>query len=136
MGDLNSVILIGNMTRDAELKYTSSGTAVARLGIATNTRFKRGDQWEDQAHFFDAVLWGRTAEAVSQYLTKGKQVAIVGELRQNRWEDRETGQRRSKVEINVRRLQLLGGRDDGGGSATGPARQESPTNDFEDDIPF
>ena len=148
MGSINHVVLVGNLTRDAELRYTNSGSAVANISLAINTRRRRDDQWVDEAHFFDAVVWGKVAEAVSPYLTKGKQIGIEGELRQNRWE--QDGQRRSKVEIFVRNLQLLGGRGDamgqgpdpsGGAPPSGPAGDRmgpdpGPSRDFEDDIPF
>lgn len=122
MQDLNHVVLIGRLTRDAEIKYTGSGTPVTRIGLAVNRRRKSGDGWIDEASFFDVVLWGRMGESLSQYLTKGKQVAIDGELRQNRWE--QNGQKRSKVEVVANNLQLLGGPGgQGGGGARGGAPQ-------------
>ena len=153
--DINHVVLVGRLTRDAELRYTNSGSAMAAISLAINTRRRRDDQWVDEAHFFDAVVWGKTAESLSPYLTKGKQIGLEGELRQNRWE--QDGQRRSKVEIFTRNIQLLGSRGgDGMGSGpspsgppasgppadrtgpeSGPAGAESgPAGDFEDDIPF
>src|SRR5512138_2486102 len=104
MTDLNIVLIIGRLTRDAELKYTQGGTAVSKFGVACNKRRKDGDQWKDEASFFDVVLWGKSAEGLNQYLTKGKQVAIEGELNQNRWT--QDGQNRSKVEIVARAVQL------------------------------
>lgn len=142
MADVNHVILIGRCTRDAELKYTSGGMAVCKFAIAVNRRKKNGDQWVDEASFFDVVTWGKMGEALSQYLVKGKQVAVEGELHQNRWE--QDGQSRSKVEINADNIQLLGG-----GTESAPSRQTrqgvsgAPQNqgypeqqDFPDDIPF
>ncbi len=114
MADVNRVILIGRLTRDAELKYTSGGMAVCKFSLAVNRRRKNGDQWVEEANFFDIVLWGRTGEAINQYLIKGKQVAVEGELHQNRWE--QDGQSRSKVEIMAANVQLLGG----GSGASGP----------------
>ncbi|MDR1030150.1 MAG: single-stranded DNA-binding protein [Treponema sp.] len=116
MVDLNHVVLIGRLTRDAELKYTTSGQAVSKFSIAVNRRRKNGDQWVDEANFFDIVVWGRQGEALNQYLIKGKLVGVDGELRQDRWE--QDGQNRSKVEIVANNLQLLGG--SGPGSAPGP----------------
>lgn len=107
MLDINHVVLIGRLTRDAELKYTSGGTAVCKFGLAVNRRRKQGDQWVDEASFFDIVLWGKAGEALIQYLIKGKQVAVDGELRQERWE--HEGQNRSKVEVVANNVQLLGG---------------------------
>jgi single-strand DNA-binding protein len=155
--DINKVFLVGRLTRDAELKYTNTGTAVSKFSLAVNRNKRSGDQWSEEANFFDLTLWGKQAEAVNQYLTKGKQVAIEGELRQNRWE--QDGQKRSKVEINVNHLQLLGGggasnnsgNSGGGGSSyqkssvpgnsktTGQSfqhRNDAPPQEFEDDIPF
>lgn len=106
MADINHVVLVGRLTRDAELKYIPSGQALSKFSIALNRKRKNGDQWVDEANFFDIVLWGRQAEAINQYLVKGKQVAIDGELRQERWE--QEGQSRSKVEIVASNVMLLG----------------------------
>jgi single-strand DNA-binding protein len=107
VADVNHVILIGRLTRDAELKYTSGGQAVCKFAIAVNKRRKQGEQWVDEANFFDIVLWGRSGETLNQYLVKGKQIAVEGELHQNRWE--QDGQSRSKIEIMANNVQLLGG---------------------------
>ncbi|MDR2051786.1 MAG: single-stranded DNA-binding protein [Treponema sp.] len=150
MADINHVVLVGRLTRDAELKYTAGGQAVCKFSIAVNRRKKSGDQWVDEANFFDIVLWGRQGESLNQYLLKGKQVGIEGELRQDRWE--QDGQNRSKVEIVANNLQLLGGNSPGGGGAyqerrpaedrpprtEGPAGggDSGPSDGFADDIPF
>ncbi len=107
MADINHVVLVGRLTRDAELRYTPSGTAVCNFAVAVNRRRKNGDEWSEEVSFFDIVLWGRQGESLNQYLIKGKQVAIDGELRQNRWE--QDGQTRSRIEIVANNLQLLGG---------------------------
>lgn len=147
MADINHVVLVGRLTRNAELKYTASGAAVSKFSIAINQRRKKDDQWVDESHFFDIVLWGKTAESLNQYLVKGKQVGIEGQLRQDRWE--QEGQSRSRVEIFATNVMLLGG--GGGGGAprqAGPATEQKsgggefpegvpPTGqNFEDDIPF
>lgn len=153
--DINQVILVGRLTRDAELRYSSGGMAVCKFSIAVNRRKRSGEQWVDEANFFDIAYFGKAAEAVNQYLQKGKQVAVQGELRQNRWE--QDGQSRSKVEIAANNVQLLGGGGSGGGGnyqQRGPAQQQqgggnfgsfnappqqgspAPSVDFEDDIPF
>lgn len=141
--DINHVVLIGRLTKDAELRYTSSGMAVANISLAINQRRKRDNQWVDEAHFFDAVVWGKQAEAISQYLVKGKQIALEGQLRQNRWE--QDGQKRSRVEISANNVQLLGSRSGGTGEGGGPspAPDAEHSSDsvpsaegFEDDIPF
>jgi single-strand DNA-binding protein len=153
MSDVNHVILIGRLTRDAELKYTQGGMPICRFAIAVNRKKKAGDGWVEEASFFDVVLWGKAGEALAQYLVKGKQIAISGELHQNRWE--QDGQARSKVEIQAENVQLLGGGNDrdgvrGGppspapargrsdasqGQGTAPAGRQAP-DDFNDDIPF
>ncbi|GHV27717.1 single-stranded DNA-binding protein [Spirochaetia bacterium] len=115
--DINHVVLVGRLTRDAELKYTANGQAVCKFSIAVNRNKKSGDQWVDEASFFDITLWGRQGEAINQYLVKGKQVGVDGELRQDRWE--QDGQKRSKVEIVANNLQLLGGGPGGGGGGQG-----------------
>ena len=112
MADINHVVLVGRLTRDAELKYTASGQAVCKFSVAINRRRKNGDQWEDEANYFDIVLWGRQGEALNQYLLKGKSVGVEGELRQDRWQ--QDGQNRSKVEIVANNIQLLGGSGSGG----------------------
>jgi len=141
MADINQVVLIGRLTRDVELKYTNSGFAIANLSLAVNRRVKKDDTWQEEGHFFNCVLIGKRAEALAQYLVKGKQIGIQGELRQNRWE--QDGQSRSRVEIFVNDIQLLGGRssDQGVRNAGGQPQQysapEIPTaDDFNDDIPF
>jgi single-strand DNA-binding protein len=152
--DINHVVLVGRLTRDAELKSIASGQAVCKFSIAVNRSKKNGDQWEDEANFFDVVLWGRRGEALHQYLNKGKLVAVDGELRQDRWQ--QDGQNRSKVEIVANNIQLLGGGSGGGGSSGGGGTsggggnnshaqqqgqnwqsQSAPAEDgFADDIPF
>jgi len=143
MADINHVVLVGRLTRDSELKYTASGQAVCKFAIAVNRRRKNGDQWEDEANFFDVVLWGRQGESLSQYLLKGKSVGVEGELRQDRWQ--QDGQSRSKVEIVANNIQLMGGGQ--GQSSQGSGGQGSFPNNrgegvvaqddgFTDDIPF
>jgi single-strand DNA-binding protein len=106
MTDINHVTLVGRLTRDAELK--ENGFAVSNFSIAVNCKRKRGDDWVDEANFFDIVLFGRQAESLHQYLVKGKQIAIDGELKQDRWQTQD-GQNRSKVVVIANSIQLLGG---------------------------
>lgn len=153
MADLNVVALTGRLTRDSELKYTNSGLAICAFSVAVNRRRKQGDEWIDEANFFDITLFGRRGEAVQRYLTKGTQVAVQGELKQDRWE--QDGNRRSKVQIIANDLQLLGGggRGDGGPSGGGPSggggaqsgsqprssgggNQYDDDSDYIDDVPF
>jgi single-strand DNA-binding protein len=124
MVDINHVVLIGRLTRDAELKSIASGQSVCKFSIAVNRRRKNGDQWEDEANFFDIVVWGRQGETLHQYLVKGKMIAVDGELRQDRWQ--QDGQNRSKIEIVANNLQLLGGNPgSGGGNNSGYNNQGS-----------
>jgi len=112
MADINHVVLVGRLTRDAELKYTTNGQAVCKFCVAINRRRKNGDQWEDEANYFDVVLWGRQGEALNQYLLKGKSVGVDGELRQDKWQ--QDGQNRTKVEIVANNIMLLGAGSGGG----------------------
>ena len=107
-GDLNVVVLVGRLTRNAELKYSQNGmSSMLRFSIAVNSRRRGADgNWSDEPNFFDCVYFSKTAEAMSQYLEKGRQVAIQGELRQSRWEGQD-GQARNRVEIFVNNLTLL-----------------------------
>jgi single-strand DNA-binding protein len=151
MASFNRVILVGNLTRDPELRYIPSGTAVSDIGLAVNDRVKRGDQWVDEATFVDITLWGRTAEIANEYLTKGSPVLIEGRLKLDRWE--KEGQKHSKLKVVGERLQMLGSREGaprGGGrsSGGGGADQSQPQYDDSeqympaggpppnDDIPF
>ena len=109
MNDLNRVNIIGRLTRDAELKTTGGNCSIINFSVAVNRRRKSGDQWEDEANFFDVTVFGKSAEFLYQYLLKGKQVAIDGELRQERWIDGTSGHSRSKVSIIAYNVQLLGG---------------------------
>jgi single-strand DNA-binding protein len=110
--DINKVVLVGRLTRDAEQSYTQSGFALLKFSIAVNRNRKQGDQWVEEASFFDVTVFGRQGEAIANYMTKGKQVAVEGQLRQDRWEAQD-GSKRSKVTIDANNIQLLGGRDGG-----------------------
>ncbi|MGB3465652.1 MAG: single-stranded DNA-binding protein [Cyclobacteriaceae bacterium] len=103
--DINSIAIVGRLTKDAELKYTNSGSPVTKLTIAVNRSKKEGDTWTEEASFFDVSLWGRRGESLNQYLLKGIRIAVAGELRQDRWE--QDGQPRSRVFIHASNIQLL-----------------------------
>ena len=134
MADLNVVALTGRLTRDAELKYTNSGLAICAFSVAVNRRRKQGDEWIEEASFFDVTLFGRRGEAVQRYLTKGTQVAVQGELKQDRWE--QDGNRRSKVQIIANDVQMLGGgRSDGGGSSGGSQSAGAPSGNRQGSAP-
>lgn len=132
MTDVNQVVIVGRLTRDAELKYTANGFAIGNFSIAVNRRRKNGEQWVEEASFFEINLYGKSAESLNQYLVKGKQVAIQGELRQDRWE--QDGQPRSKVVIVANNVQLLGGNSGGSGMQTqagGGYSQNRPNQSYQ-----
>ena len=136
MAGMSKVVLFGRLTRDPELRYTTGGTAVATLSMAVNRRIKRGDNWEDEVSYFDVVTFGRRAETCSEYLKKGREVLVDGDLVQRRWETSD-GQKRSKVEINANNVHFVGGRGDEGGSANvGSTENAGPPPIDDDDIPF
>ena len=134
MADVNHVIIIGRLTRDIVLKYTNGGMAIGSFSIAVNRRTKKGEQWVEEASFFDVSLFGKSAEGLAQYLTKGKQVAVEGELRQDRWQ--QDGQPRSKVFIAASNVQLLGGEKKAGGQQSEYKAQEYSADNFVSEIPF
>lgn len=130
MASYNRVILLGNLVRDIELRYTNSRMAVCQNAIAVNDRRKNASgEWIDETSFVDVTFFGRTAEVVSEYLSKGSPIFVEGRLKQDTWE--KDGQKRSKLYVIVDRMQLLGGRNDGKNgesrpkAATGNARFES-----------
>lgn len=143
-GDINSVVVVGRCTRDSELRYSASGTAICNFSIAVNRLVKKGDQWSDEASFFDLTLFDKTAENLNKYLVKGTQVAVQGELRQERWS--KDGQNYSKVAVHVANVQLFGGGKSGTDTNVGskPQREATtkPESDFDpsayedDPIPF
>jgi single-strand DNA-binding protein len=159
MANLNKVMLIGNLTRDPELRHTPKGTAVSELGLAIK-RVWNNDQGQKQEDvtFVDVTLWGRQAEVAQQYLTKGSPAYIEGRLQMDSWDDKETGKKRTKMRVVGEVLQLLGSRSggapaSGGGgnysapqSSSAPAQHSgppqgasaAPIDDFQEDdeIPF
>jgi single-strand DNA-binding protein len=140
--NINSVVLVGNLTRDPELRHTPSGTAVTTLRLAVNDRVKRGEDWQDAAYYFDVTVWGRTAENCAQYLAKGRPVGVQGKLTWREW-DAQDGTKRQSVEVVADNVQFLGGRADGDGGgqfvpqgAAAPATADFPSSAADDDIPF
>ena len=118
MGSVNKVILVGNLGRDAELRYTPGGAAVARLNMATTEVWNdKSGQRQEKTEWHRVVLWGKTAESLSEYLTKGKQIYIEGRLQTRQWDDKD-GNKRYTTEIRSDRVVLLGG---GGGGRGGPS---------------
>lgn len=115
--NFNKVILMGNLTRDPEMRVLPSNMPVASFGLAVNDRFKnkQTDQWEERPNFIDCEAFGRTAENIGKFFSKGKPIFIEGKLRFDQWEDRQSGQKRSKLKVVVDTFQFVGGRDGGGG---------------------
>lgn len=112
MASFNRVILVGNITRDIDLRHTQSGLAVTELGLAVNDRRKnQSGEWIDETTFVDVTLWGRQAEVAGQYLSKGAPVLVEGRLKLDSWE--QEGQKRSKLRVVGERMQMLGGRSPG-----------------------
>ena len=157
MASFNKVILIGNLTRDPEVKYTPKGTAITDIGLAVNRTYSSDSgEKKEEVTFIDITLWGRTAEIVGQYCKKGRPLMVEGRLQLDSWDDKQTGQKRSKLKVVGENIQLLGGREGGGGGggmeegesrpmggpparrpAAPPPRPTDPDLDqTEDDIPF
>ena len=147
MASFNRVVLVGNLTKDIELRHTKNNTAVTDISIAVNERVKKNEQWVDEAHFFDITLWGRLAEIAAEYLSKGSSVLIEGRLKHDRWE--QDGQKRSKVGIVGEKMQMLGSKGGGGGSGSSYSSQSSsgadsssyqqpsqPSAPPQDEVPF
>jgi single-strand DNA-binding protein len=151
MASFNKVILIGNLTRDPQVKYTTGGTAVAEIGLAVNRSWfdKQSNSRREETTFIDVTLWGRTAEIAGEYLAKGRQVLIEGRLQTDSWDDKDTGQKRYKLKVVAENMTMLGSRGDGGASSRGrgsaspaePVGEDAAPADFgdvggPDDVPF
>lgn len=128
MGSFNQVVLVGNMTRDPELRYTGGGTAVCEFSLAVNERVKKGDQWVDEVNYFDVVYFGKRAETVNQYLGKGSQLLVSGRLKHERWE--KDGKKNSRVKVVGNELTMLGGNRKSGG------QRASDNYAPEEEVPF
>ena len=152
---VNKVILVGNLGKDPEVKYTPSGTAVARFSLATSEKFKdKSGQLQERTEWHNIVAWQRLAEIAGEYLKKGASVFIEGKLQTSSWDDKETGQKRYKTEIIANEMVMLGGRGEGGSSSGGGGMRKSvaagggshdemdqrapeePTGVTDEDIPF
>lgn len=123
MASLNKVFLMGNLTRDVQVRYTPGGTAVGEMGLAVNRSWfdKQANERKEEVTFVDVTLWGRTAEIAGEYLSKGKPVFIEGRLQLDSWDDKQTGQKRSKLRIVGEDMQFLGS---GGGKQSGKSHDE------------
>jgi single-strand DNA-binding protein len=161
MASFNRVILLGNLTRDPQVRYTPGGTAVSEIGLAVNRTWfdQKTNSRREEVTFVDVTLWGRQAEVAGEYLSKGRQVLIEGRLQLDTWEDKESGQKRSKLRVVCENMTMVGGRGEGskgeGGSGEGPRRSngggrpatenQAPPDEFqdtpqeappEDEVPF
>ena len=149
MASFNKVILLGNLTRDPEVRYTPKGSAVADLGVAVNRQYtlENGEKREEVT-FVDVTFWGRTAEVAGEYLKKGRPVFIEGRLQLDTWDDKQSGQKRSRLKVVGETMQMLGSRggasdtaDEGDRPArsakpTAPPKPPGPSEPDDDEIPF
>ncbi|MAB75047.1 MAG: single-stranded DNA-binding protein [Verrucomicrobiales bacterium] len=162
MPNLNKVQLMGNITRDPEVRYTPKGTAVTDIGLAINRNYSTDDgDRREETTFVDITFWGRQAEVIGEYMKKGRPLYVEGRLQLDQWEDKNTGQQRSRLKVIGDNFQFLGGRDEGGQRGGGQGQQSSqqgapqqqsqqsqqqaptqqnydpiPPSDDDDDIPF
>ncbi len=152
MANFNKVILAGNLTRDPELRYTSKGTAIAKIGLAINRTWKNeAGETKEEVTFVDVDAFGRTAEVIGQYLKKGRPILVEGRLKLDQWDDKQSGQKRSRLGVVMESFQFMdSGRGDGGSgggaprpspSAPSAPKSEPPDSDVppppeEDDVPF
>ncbi len=152
MASFNKVILLGNLTRDPEVRYTPKGSAVCDLGLAVNRAYTLDNgEKREEVTFVDVVLWARLAEIAGEYLKKGRPVFIEGRLQLDTWDDKQSGQKRSKLRVIGETMQLLGSRPSGGGEGGGgggdedrgsrgrpaaPPKSAAPAEPDDDEIPF
>jgi single-strand DNA-binding protein len=141
MASVNIIIILGSLGKDPEIRYTTTGTAVASFSVATSDKFKnRSGEWEEKTEWHNVTLWGRQAEIAGEYLAKGKQVHIVGRLQTRKWQDKD-GKDRYTTEIVGDKMQFIGSgsKGDGNRQQQKPSSEESAFGDFDpgtDDIPF
>lgn len=146
MANFNRVILLGNLTRDPELRVTPKGTSVCQFGLAVNRVYRVGEDTQEETTFVDLEAWGKQAEIISKYVSKGNPLFIEGRLKFDSWESKE-GEKRSKLKVIVENMQLMGSRSEsGGGQGSGnyaPSKRSSdqpskpaPSDDIEEDVPF
>jgi single-strand DNA-binding protein len=140
MASYNKVILIGNLTRDPELRYTAKGTAIAKIGLAVNRRWRNeAGEWQEETTFVDVDAFGRQAETIGQYLKKGRPIMVEGRLKLDQWDDKATGQKRSRLGVVLENFQFLDGGNRGGGEGGQDAPASADDADAlpsEDDVPF
>ena len=143
MSNFNKVILLGRLTRDPELRYTASGTAVAKIGFAVTNRYKQGEEWKEEPCFVDIVVFGRQAENCNEYLSKGRLALFEGRLSYRKWET-EDGQTKSKLEVVATQVQFMpsgrgegsSGRSEGSSGGSEGSSGQKPANTDDGDVPF
>lgn len=129
MASFNKVILVGNLTRDPELRYTPKGTAIAKIGLAVNRNWtSESGEKKEEVTFVDVDIFGRTAENVGQYMRKGRPILIEGRLRLDQWDDKQTGQKRSRLGVVAETVQFLGSPTGGNDSGAAPRSRPAPTS--------
>jgi single-strand DNA-binding protein len=133
MTSFNKVVLLGNLTADPAVRYTPNGSAVANFAIAVNRKYKQGDEVKEEVSYIDIVVFGKQAENCGQYLSKGDSALIEGRLQQRRWDDKDTGQKRSKVEVAAQSVTFMPKRQNGGNA---PVPEPEPQPVGEEEIPF
>jgi single-strand DNA-binding protein len=153
MANFNKVLLMGNLTRDPEVRYTPKGTAIANIGLAVNRVWStESGEKKEEVTFVDVEVWGRQAETIGQYMAKGRPIFIEGRLKLDSWDDKETGQKRNKMKVVCESFQFLGAPKGGGGGefseqppaakparsrpAPAPAEGDAPAAESDDNIPF
>lgn len=142
MSNFNKVYLMGNLTRDPELRYTPKGAATAKLSMAVNRKWRtESGEEREEVTFVDIDAWGKQAEAISQYCKKGRPLFVEGRLKLYQWDDKTTGQKRSALKVVLEGFQFIGGRPEGqpapkAQKAQAPAAQEQPADDREEIVPF
>jgi len=132
MSSFNQCVLVGNLTRDPELRYTAGRKAVCDVGLAVNDRYKKNDEWVEETTFVDVTFWGRTAEVVNEFLAKGSSVLVQGKLKLETWE--KDGQKKSKHKIVCEQMQMLGGRKSDDQAAANEG--DIPVGAGADDTPY
>lgn len=136
MASLNKVMLIGNCTRDPEIRYTPKGTAVTELGLAVNRRYTADNgEKREEVTFIDVTLWGKTAEVAAEYLKKGRPLFVEGRLRLDSWDDKSTGQKRSKLSVVGENIEFLGAREGGSGGTGGGGGAPRGGGDYDEEPP-
>jgi single-strand DNA-binding protein len=139
---INRVCITGNLTRDPELRETAGGMAILKMGVAVNDRRKNAQsgEWEEVPNFFDVIVFGKRAESLSRFLNKGSKIAVEGKLRWSQWDDKDSGAKRSKVEIVADDIEFMSSRGEGGGGGGGnygaPTTKTPADPVIDDDIPF